>query len=249
MLPWIVLFDGTANSGSNFRVQMRNLKIYLKKASTQQWTLLGNGDIGGYYSPKQGLTGSGLNEDKITNPDGSVSVLRSPNSNYTWHGWTTKYAVDPNDIAAFYITVQARLVVNDTNAPDDRANVQYGLQVGADYYPDTNSSWNDSSGNNFTVPSVATARTKKITNAWQSFSAVQHFFLTWHPGSRAPAASLNRRFAPLRLPSSRLSRWRGCVPGMPALLDARPTVSSLQQTVDLAPDRSPTDHRSSRVDI
>lgn len=174
ILPWIVLFDGTQNAASNFRVQMRDFRLYIKRRSTNAWYLAGQsgaGGISGFYSPKAGLVGSSGNEDRITNSDGSVSVKLPSNTNLAWHGWSTKYAIDPNDIAAVHFTVQARLVVDNTSLADDRGSSQVGLQVGGDYYPDVNSAWVDGNGQTFTVPSVATSRTKKITNNWQAFSA------------------------------------------------------------------------------
>ena len=63
------------------------------------------------------------------------------------------------------MTLEARLIVDNPALADDRANAEYGLQVGADYYPI------DSALPAGTyIPAVAISQTPEITTEWQSFS-------------------------------------------------------------------------------
>ena len=86
--------------------------------------------------------------------------------NLAWHGWWNlgRVAIDPNDVDAVYVTLDARLTVDNTGIADDTNRAELGLQVGSDYYADTGSTW--SSVN----PAVALSRTKRITANWQSFN-------------------------------------------------------------------------------
>lgn len=167
VLPWLVLFDGVGHAATNTRVQMRNLRAYYKSRRTGQWLSYGmTPGVSGFGTSKSDLFGGSMPEDKRTNADGSVEVKPPANTNYAWHGWWDRgrVSIDPTDIAAVYVTMQARLVVDDTSQSDDRGAARLLIQIGADYYPDTGSGWPGAN------PAVATSRAKRITNGWQSYN-------------------------------------------------------------------------------
>ncbi|MFT3801748.1 MAG: hypothetical protein QM766_11060 [Burkholderiaceae bacterium] len=168
MLPWVVIFDGVGHNASNTRVQIRNFRAYYKSKSSGQWVSLGSSaGVGGAVYGKSSLFGATTAEDNRTNSDGSTEIKPPSDANYAWHGWWGKgrVTIPPTDIAALFVTLQARLVVDDSKRTDDRANARYLVQVGNDYYKDTATSWS------FVVPSAMTARSKRVTNDWQAFSA------------------------------------------------------------------------------
>ena len=167
ILPYVVLLDGTQNSASNTRVQMRNMKLYIKSKSTGQWALFGTSPgLGGFNTPKATLFAGSEQENKRVNGDGSIEIKPPSNVNLAWHGWWNlgRVAIEPNDVDAVYVTLDARLTVDNTGIADDTNQAELGLQVGSDYYSDTGSTW--SSVN----PAVALSRTKRITANWQSFN-------------------------------------------------------------------------------
>ena len=72
--------------------------------------------------------------------------------------------IDAADIDAVFVTVQARLVVDNPSLPDDRDAARLLFHVGADYYIDTNTNWT------VPQPGVGVSRAKRVTNEWQAFS-------------------------------------------------------------------------------
>jgi hypothetical protein len=171
ILPWVVIFDGVDHAASNVAVEMRNMRAYIKTRSTGAWKVLG-GPVkatGTYYgTPDSGGLPAQEEEviDAYASETGSAVKVHG-NTGYFWHGWWSagRLTVDPYDIDALFVTVQARMVVADTSQADDRDQAQVGLQVGADYYLDSYTVYAESY-----APAVGIARTKNITNEWQAFS-------------------------------------------------------------------------------
>lgn len=167
VLPWLVLFDGEGHAATNTRVHVRNIRAFYKSRRTGQWISYGSSPgASGYGTPKTDLFGGSLREDKRTNADGSVEIKPPADANYAWHGWWAlgRVTIDPTDIAAMFVTLQARLVVDDAARPDDRSQARLLVQVGADYYPDKSTGWPGAN------PAVATSRVKRVKNDWQSFN-------------------------------------------------------------------------------
>jgi len=168
MLPWVVVFDGANNSAVNTAVEMRNMRAYVKSRATGKWVSLGGpASVSGNYYGKPNTGLPALPDVRISKTNTSAVVKIHENPGYHWHGWWSagRVAINPADIAAVFVTVQARTVVADPSGPDDRSRSQLGLQVAADYYIDTTTSYTESY-----APAVGISRTKKITNDWQSFS-------------------------------------------------------------------------------
>lgn len=169
ILPLLVLFDGSAHSATNTRVHFRNMRLYIKSRSTQQWVSYGvSPGVSGYNTQKTSLFAGSEAEDKRINADGSVEIKPPVNQALAWHGWWNlgRVSIQPNDIEAVFVTLQARLTVDNPALADDRAAAQLGIHVGADYYLDPSTSWD------VIIPAVALSRTKRITNSWQAFSAM-----------------------------------------------------------------------------
>jgi hypothetical protein len=79
----------------------------------------------------------------------------------------SKYSVipiDPSDLAGIFTTVQARMVVDQPTAPDDRAKAKYVLQMGGDYRaaPDDVGSTNEIGG----------GRYKYVRTEWRAFNFI-----------------------------------------------------------------------------
>jgi len=167
-LPWVVIFDGVDHAASNVAVEIRNMLTYIKSKSSGTWVLLGGPShtTGTYYGkPNTGLPA--LDEVVTASGTATTSIKVPEDRGYFWHGWWAagRLSVNPSDIAAMYVTVQARLVVADPARPDDRAQAQVGLQVGADYYLTTTSIYPEAY-----APAVGINRTKTVTNDWKAFN-------------------------------------------------------------------------------
>lgn len=167
-LPWAVVFDGVGHASTNTRVQLRNFVAYYKSRSTGQWISWGSSKgLSGYATPKSDLFNGSIAEDKRTNADGSVDIKPPGDANYAWHGWwdNGRVPINATDIAAVFVSLQARLVVDDPSRPDDRSAARLLVWAGADYYIDGSTPWSVPN------PAISASRIKRVTNEWQAFSA------------------------------------------------------------------------------
>jgi hypothetical protein len=169
ILPWIVIFDGVGNQASNTRVQVRDMKIYMKSKKSGSWKLLSHSvGVSGENYPKS------LQGDNVTTPDsrgesdGSTSI-RPPGGSLVFHGWGSFSDIDGSDVAAIFMTLQARLVKDNANGKDDRSSAKYLIHVGGDYYPDRSTRVSDL-GPAYYFPGIGTSRAKLVSSEWQAFN-------------------------------------------------------------------------------
>ncbi len=169
IIPWVVVFDGVGNAASNTRVQMRNMKLYMKRKSTGSWALVSSTQgVDGSLYPKS-LSGSDVsNPNSRTETDGSTSVL-PPGGNLVYHGWGNLTNLSGSDVAAIFVTLQARLVLNNTSGNDDRSAAKYLIHVGGDYYPETSTRVSDMAPAYY-FPGIGVSRAKLVSSQWQAFN-------------------------------------------------------------------------------
>jgi hypothetical protein len=170
VLPWFVVFDGVGHDASNTRVHIRNLRVFVKRRSDGQWTLVGSSaQVSGELYPKHLQGDATRKPDERSESDGSTSV-KAPGGNLAYHGWCCgKLTIDAPDVAAVFVTLQARLIPDRSERPDDRQQARLLIQIGADYYPDRNtpvSAFAPASYN----PGVGVSRAKRVTDTWSAFN-------------------------------------------------------------------------------
>jgi hypothetical protein len=167
MLPWLAVFDGVNHNASNVAVEFRNMRTYYKSKSSGEWRLLGGpAKATGTVYGKAG-SGIGPRGDTVVNSTETTSTIRMGDDSRTyWHGWWDigVKSIEPWDIDAFFVTIQARLVVADPSGGDQRGQAELGLQVGADYYLETTTDYAS------IAPNIGISRTKKLTGDWQAFN-------------------------------------------------------------------------------
>ncbi len=184
LLPWLVVYDGVGNTAVNTRVQLRNLRVYVQSRATGRWLqrAAAHGVEGAIY-PKHLQGEVTVRPDERREADGSTSIL-PPRAAGVYHGWCCgPIRIDGPDVAAVFVTVQARLVPDRPTAGDDRAAARYLLQVGADYYPDAKTRISAFTPANFN-PGVGLSRFKRVTSAWQAFN-----FATLDVGVQSPGGA------------------------------------------------------------
>ncbi|MBH8576634.1 hypothetical protein I8752_27325 [Nostocaceae cyanobacterium CENA369] len=72
----------------------------------------------------------------------SISVKTG--NGYNFHFWPPgRASINPIDVMGMFTTVQARLVVDDFNKPDDRSKARYILSMGGDYWFNLTAQWNN----------------------------------------------------------------------------------------------------------
>lgn len=170
ILPWFVVFDGVGNDASNTRVQVRNMKLYIKSKSSGNWKLLESSvGVSGEHYPKT-LTGTNTSPPNTrTESDGSTSIL-PPSGNLVFHGWSKGFSqIDGSDVGAVFLTLQARLVKDKEAGPDDRNRAKYLIHVGGDYYPSTSTRASDLAPAYY-FPGIGLSRAKLVNDNWQAFN-------------------------------------------------------------------------------
>ena len=184
VIPWLVVFDGVGNGATNTRVQMRNIKLYMKRKSTNRWEVIINPPISGEDYPKSLQGDQTTRADIRYEADGSRS-LKPNGRNRVFHGWGSPINFDAWDLKALVTTVQARLVVDNPARPDDRSRAKFLIHVGADYYPET-STRVAATAPAYYFPGVGVSRAKYVRNEWRAFN-----FSTIDAGKPEPGGSIS----------------------------------------------------------
>lgn len=164
MLPWFVQFEGAGNGASNTRVQIRNLRVFVKSRSTGTWATLSDKDTFDGIQCAQGGNYYECPEAARIEADDDQSVSTLPLHGRNLHGWWgAREPIQGWDVGAVVVTLQARLTVNVGSGHDDRDKAKYLIHVGADYYP-------DNAPPQQILPPVGISRSKLVTNDWQTFT-------------------------------------------------------------------------------
>lgn len=170
MIPWGQLYETEAgNTATNTRVHIRDLQAcYLSKSDGQWHAWTGSRDVEGAYFAEDFTNNAAIPAaDFRHEPDGGISVRLIPG--YNFHFWSTagRVLIDTNDIAAAWASCEARLILHDPAAPDDRAAAQYILSTGSDYWLDLAAQWDPSWLNN---GDIGIGRFKFVRPQWRAFN-------------------------------------------------------------------------------
>jgi hypothetical protein len=167
MTAWGQVYeDAKGNPAENTRVQLKDLKSYMLSKKDGKWHLLQNSRRVDGAAYREDFAGDVNKPADIRNEtDGSISV--KPGGGYNFHFWPSpRAAIDPADIAGIFITLQARLIVEDPKKPDDRAKARYLLNVGGDYWLSLDAKWDNWKTN----PGIGMGRFKYVKLEWQAFN-------------------------------------------------------------------------------
>ncbi|OKH42960.1 hypothetical protein NIES2101_31730 [Calothrix sp. HK-06] len=168
MMTWGQLYEAEqGNPATNTRVQIRDIKAYYLSKQDNQWRLLqsSTGVEGAAY--REDFAGNAnKSADVRSESDGSISAKAG--GGYNYHFWTQggRASINPNDIGGIFTTVEARLILDDPNKPDDRETARYLLNVGGDYWLDLSAGWDNFKTNG----GIATGKFKYVTTEWQAFN-------------------------------------------------------------------------------
>ena len=195
ILPWFVIFDGTGNAASNTRVQVRDMKLWMKRKSDGRWVLLDHAKtVTGELYPKS-LQGADVTRPDSRDDADGTSIL-PPGGSMVYHGWSNGFStMDGADLGALFITLQARLVQDDPARGDDRAQSEYLLHVGGDYYPDTSTRVTDLAPAYY-FPGIGVSRAKLVTSEWRAFSFATLDVAAGNPGGGAMSEDAFRQAPP-----------------------------------------------------
>ena len=141
VVPWFVIFPGTANAAKNVRIKVYGATIYFLLKSTNKWKKIDTGSGNPTWAQVSTPNYSsiiGKSYPRIE-ADGYLSYKFDADSNPI-HGGAPRYqlsnyGIDPSDVNAVYVNFKTQLILDDPLGADDRSSAQILVQVGADYYP------------------------------------------------------------------------------------------------------------------
>ena len=164
IIAWGQVYEPVTNSPSkNTRVAIRNIQLSVLRRRCGQ---------GRRGQVERGVVGAACREafvndeskapDARIEPDGSLSIVTGPGFNYHFWPRAGRGTMDPTDIAGVYAAVQARLVLADPKAADDRAQARFMMSMGADYWKAVDSAWDQFKTNG----DVAIGRFRWVGREW-----------------------------------------------------------------------------------
>lgn len=129
-----VMVDSATDLAKNTRVQIRNAKTYVLNKQKSWQRLQSHSAVDGNFRSldfKQ-------SEPADLRPEGTDGISVAPQLNRTFHfygpGPNNRASINPKDIQGIFVTVQARLILDDPAQQDDRDSAGYLLNMGADYW-------------------------------------------------------------------------------------------------------------------
>lgn len=154
--------DAKGNPATNTRVELKNLKAWLFNKKTSKWELLQNADpIHGAAYLEDFAGDTNKPADVRKEKDGSISVTAGDGYNYHFFA-DHRVDISAEEIGGIITVVEARLILNDPDLPDDRSSARYLLGVGADYWLDKSIGWDQWKTNG----DLAIGRFKTVSNDW-----------------------------------------------------------------------------------
>ena len=135
-------------AASNTRVQVRAARTWVLSKSTGQWVLLAQGTQSGSAYREDFAGDASWPMNVRAEPEGVSGKLDFSAGRNAWHFWNARGALDPNDIAGMYGSLEARLILDNPAGPDDRAFWSQHLLVGSgiDYWADLTAGWPNNHG-------------------------------------------------------------------------------------------------------
>ena len=137
MVPWGEIYPGAKGStATNTRVEIRNLRLFVRPAATGRWCLLQYTDvpIGAYYPADFG------NEVSFRGPqrqEPDVGLSFPMITGRVFHFFAKKRVPIPDGgVTGVYTDFEARKILDDPNGPDDRDQASIVANAGADYWQD-----------------------------------------------------------------------------------------------------------------
>ncbi|MFN8205932.1 MAG: T9SS type A sorting domain-containing protein [Bacteroidales bacterium] len=167
-IAWGQLYEWiNGNPATNTRVQIKYLELHYLSKTDHQWhriqkTLRVNGNA--YVEDFVGDVNKPA--DTRIESDGSISVTCG--DGYNFHFWpsTGRSSFPANVVAGCFVTVKARLVLDDPLGNDDRDSAKYVLSVGGDWWLSLTAAWDNFKTN----ADMGIGRFRFVTPEWRSYS-------------------------------------------------------------------------------
>jgi hypothetical protein len=147
------------------RVQLRNLRLFVKPLRTQAWCMLDSAPTPGGALFYENFAGDkAVRADTRTEASGGVSIQLVAGRNF--HFWSRHVPIPAGGLAGVYVEYEARLI---TDRGAKRTSINHAAYLGtasADYWRPNTPSGHVQVNNE----DVAIARFKRITPQWRLFT-------------------------------------------------------------------------------
>jgi len=169
-IAWGQLYEWIeGNPAKNTRVAIKDLEMYYLSKKDNKWYLLQKSssvDGAAYVEDFAGDVNKPA--DKRYEPDGTLSVTCG--GGYNFHFWskTGRVKVPLNDVAACFVTVQAKVIMADPKGVDDRSIAKYVLGVGGDWWLSMTAVWDQWKTN----ADMGIGRFRFVTPEWKSYNLI-----------------------------------------------------------------------------
>ena len=169
MTAWGQLYEVMAgNPATNSRVQIRGIQAFLLSKTNGKWRQLQRSTLVEGAAYREDFSEDAHHPaDVRQEADGTISVTAGGGYNFHFLTPGDRAALDPTDIAGIFTTCQARLIVGNPNAPDDRAQARLVMDMGGDYWASLTAEWAPQQANN---DDIGMGRFKLIRVDWQAFN-------------------------------------------------------------------------------
>jgi hypothetical protein len=168
VIAWGQLYEwAERNPATNTRVQIKDLEMYYLSKADSKWHLLQKSvKVDGNAYVEDFVDDINKPADKRNESDGSISVTCGGGFNF--HFWPSPGRVQfpANEVAGCFVTVKARLIVDDALKPDDRDQARFVISVGGDWWESLTAQWDQWKTNR----DMGIGRFRFVTSEWKSFN-------------------------------------------------------------------------------
>jgi hypothetical protein len=165
---WGQVYEWAEGSpATNVRVACRDIALWILSRSTGQWRRT---------NASRAVNGANYVEDFVGDvskpaplrrePDGSVSSTLGGGWNFHLYSTRARSVIDPGDVGGVVSQYSARVIMDDPNGPDQRAQARYLASAGADYWLDSKVGADDG----VTVDPAGCGKARFLTSQWQTLT-------------------------------------------------------------------------------
>ncbi len=169
-IAWGQLYEWIeGNPATNTRVQIMGLEMhYLSKADLQWHELQNDVKVDGAAYVEDFAGDVNKPADKREESDGTISVTCG--DGYNFHFWPTSGRINypKDDVKGAYVTVRARLILDDPEGIDDRESARYVMGVGGDWWESLTAVWDNWTTN----ADMGIGRFRFVSSEWKSFNMI-----------------------------------------------------------------------------
>lgn len=168
MIPWGQIYvDQNPAIVNNTRIQIKNLQAwYLSKSDNlwKKWVQTSN-ITGAYYVEN---FQNDINQPATIKFEESGGISIKLIDGFNFHFWSNegRITINPLDINGVWISLQARLILDNLNGVDDRDKVNFLCDAGGDYWKNLTLGWDNFQSNG----AIGIGRFKYLKSKWKTFN-------------------------------------------------------------------------------